>query len=369
MSKAFHKDCLRLRAQSISAIFMFNKILSLYGIDPSRCDVKAFGDGLINHTWRVNTSSAGYILQQVNQFVFKHPSYIDQNLSLLKEYLDEEYPEYLFAAPVKDQSGNSLIQTEDGYFRMFLFVENSHTFNVVDKKEEAYEAAMQFGKFSRLLSGFDVKQLHTTLPDFHNLILRYRQFLSACEHAEAGRKDKSSELISYILENKNIVEIFEHIVETDEIPLRVIHHDTKISNVLFDEQNKGICVIDLDTVMPGYFISDVGDMIRTYVCAVSEEETDMSRINIREDFFTAIYNGYMEEMGTTLTDIEKSYFIYAGKFLIYMQALRFLTDYLQNDVYYGSKYEGHNFYRAENQLTLLKKYLEAEESLIQLIVT
>jgi len=346
---------------------MFNKILPLYGIDPSACGVKAFGDGLINHTWRVDTASAGYILQQVNQYVFKRPFDIDQNLSLLKEYLDQEYPEYLFIAPVKDLSGNSLIQTGDGYFRMFRFVENSHTVNVVDQKEEAYEAAKQFGKFSRLLSGFDVKQLHTTLPDFHNLILRYRQFLSACEHAGADRKERSSALISYLLENKDIVETFEHITENNEIPLRVIHHDTKISNVLFDARNKGLCVIDLDTVMPGYFISDVGDMIRTYVCAVSEEETDMSRIDIREDFFKAIYDGYMEEMGTTLTDTEKSYFIYAGKFLIYMQALRFLTDYLQNDVYYGSKYEGHNFYRAENQLILLKRYLESEKNLTQLI--
>jgi Ser/Thr protein kinase RdoA (MazF antagonist) len=346
---------------------MFNKILPLYGIKPADCDVKAFGDGLINHTWRVNTASAGYILQQVNQFVFKHPSYIDQNLSLLKEYLDQEYPEYLFIAPVKDLSGNSLIHTEDGYFRMFLFVNGSHSFNVVDKKEVAYEAAKQFGKFSRLLSGFDVKQLHTTLPDFHNLILRYRQFLSACEDASAERKEKSAALISYIFENKDIVEIFEHMIETEEIPLRVIHHDTKISNVLFDAESKGICVIDLDTVMPGYFISDVGDMIRTYVCAVSEEETDMSKVSIRADFFKAIYDGYMEEMGTTLTATEKSYFIYAGKFLIYMQALRFLADYLQNDVYYGSKYEGHNLYRAENQLTLLKRYLEAEDRLKELI--
>ncbi|SEA66405.1 phosphotransferase enzyme family protein [Pedobacter hartonius] len=346
---------------------MFNKILPLYGIDPSACEVKAFGDGLINHTWLVNTVSAGYILQQLNQFVFKRPFDIDQNLSLLKEYLDQEYPEYLFIAPVKDLSGNSLNQTSDGYFRMFPFVENSHTVNVVDQKDEAYEAARQFGKFSRLLSGFDVKQLHTTLPDFHNLILRYRQFLSACEHAEADRKEKASALISYILENKDIVETFERIFENNEIPLRVIHHDTKISNVLFDAQNKGICVIDLDTVMPGYFISDVGDMIRTYICALSEEETDMSRIVIREEFFKAIYDGYMEEMGTTLTETEKSYFIYAGKFLIYMQALRFLADYLQNDVYYGSKYEGHNFYRAENQLILLKRYLESEKNLKELI--
>jgi Ser/Thr protein kinase RdoA (MazF antagonist) len=346
---------------------MFNKILPLYGIDPAVCDVRVFGDGLINHTWSVKTGTNQYILQQLNQNVFKNPFDIDHNISLLKDYLNTEYPDYLFIAPVKALSGNSLIQTEEGYFRMFFFVANSHSYNVAARKEEAFEAARQFGKFSRLLNNFDVKQLRATLPDFHNLILRYQQFLYACEHASADRKEKSSALISYILENKNIVETFERITAGDEIPLRVIHHDTKISNVLFDAQNKGICVIDLDTVMPGYFISDVGDMIRTYVCPVSEEETDMRKINIRTDFFKAIYDGYMSEMGTTLTATEKSNFIYAGKFLIYMQALRFLTDYLQNDVYYGSKYDGHNFYRAENQLILLKRYLETEDQLKRLI--
>ncbi|MET1055622.1 MAG: aminoglycoside phosphotransferase family protein [Pedobacter sp.] len=346
---------------------MFKKILPLYGIDPVVCDVKAFGDGLINYTWSVITGSDRYILQQVNQNVFKHPFDIDHNISLLKDYLDTEYPDYLFVAPVKDLTGNSLIHTEEGYFRMFRFVANSHSFNVAEHKDEAFEAAQQFGKFSRLLNNFEVQHLRATLPDFHNLSLRYHQFLYACEHASAERKDKSSELIAYLLANKDIVETFERITDRKEIPLRVIHHDTKISNVLFDAQNKGICVIDLDTVMPGYFISDIGDMIRTYVCPVSEEETDMSKIEIRKDYFKAIYDGYMLEMGTTLTALEKSYFIYAGKFLIYMQALRFLADYLQNDVYYGSGYEGHNLNRAENQLTLLRRYLETGEQLKALI--
>jgi Ser/Thr protein kinase RdoA (MazF antagonist) len=346
---------------------MFKKILPLYGIDPAGAEVKAFGDGLINHTWDVKTGSVRYILQQVNQNVFKKPFDIDYNISLLKDYLKIQYPDYLFIAAVKNLSGNSLIQNEDGYFRMFLFVEGSHSLNVVEQHTEAFEAAKQFGKFSRLLDGFDPKLLHDTLPDFHNLILRYHQFLYACEHASPERKEKSSALISYLLENKDIVEIFERITEGNEIPLRVTHHDTKISNVLFDAQNKGICVIDLDTVMSGYFISDVGDMIRTYVCPVSEEETDTSKIEIRADYFKAIYDGYMAEMGTTLTDTEKSYFIYAGKFLIYMQALRFLADYLQDDVYYGSRYEGHNLYRAENQVVLLKRYLESEEQLREMI--
>jgi Ser/Thr protein kinase RdoA (MazF antagonist) len=362
----FAKDCLGLPHTINLKAQMFNKILPFYGIDPTDSEVNAFGDGLINHTWNVKTGTERYILQQVNQHVFKNPFDIDHNITLLKDYLDIAYPDYLFIAAIKDLSGHTMIQIPEGFFRMFRFVENSQSISVVHQYEEAYEGARQFGKFSKLLSGFDASQLRATLPDFHNLILRYQQFLYACENASAERKERSAASIAYLLDNKDIVDTFNSIIQENEIPLRVIHHDTKISNVLFDAQNKGLCVIDLDTVMSGYFISDVGDMIRTYVCPVSEEETDISKIEIRTDFFKAIYDGYIKEMGSILTDIEKSYFIYAGKFLIYMQALRFLADYLQNDVYYGSKYEGHNLCRAKNQIVLLQKYLEKEVQLKEL---
>jgi hypothetical protein len=132
--------------------------------------------------------------------------------------------------------------------------------------------------------------------------------------------------------------------------------------VLFDKNNKGLCVIDLDTVMPGYFISDVGDMMRTYLSPVSEEEKEFEKIIVRNDFFEAIIEGYGGEMNDELTTVEKDYFLFSGKFMIYMQALRFLTDYLNNDIYYGAKYEGHNLIRAKNQLTLLQRIIEMEHS-------
>jgi len=346
---------------------MLNQILPLYGILPVKSNIQLFGDGLINHTWKITTENTGYILQKVNQAVFKKPQDIDQNISRLKAFLSQKHPEYLFVSPITGTTGKSLMETSEGYFRLFPFVENSHSLNVLSKKEEAYEAARQFGRFSMLLNEFDVDQLYITLPDFHNLTLRYGQFKNAVLHASPERKEQSKELISFIEDNYSIVETYNKIIANHEIPLRVIHHDTKINNVLFDRDGKGICVIDLDTVMPGYFISDVGDMMRTYLSAANEEETDFSKINIRTDFFKAIYNGYMLEMGSVLTETEKSYFIYSGKFLIYMQAIRFLADYLQNDVYYGAKYEGHNFIRAENQITLLKRYQEAEPELRSLI--
>lgn len=229
--------------------------------------------------------------------------------------------------------------------------------NVVTKAEEAYEAAKQFGKFSRLLADFDANRLNITIPDFHNLTLRYTQFERACELADLERLNAAQESIEFIIAHQGIVQTYQDLVNNPDIPLRVIHHDTKISNILFNADQEGLCVIDLDTVMPGYFISDVGDMMRTYLSIASEEETDLTKVSVRKDFFEAIHRGYMEEMSFVLSEAEKEYFNYAGKFIIYMQAIRFLTDFLQKDVYYGAKYPDHNINRAKNQIALLKAYL------------
>lgn len=153
---------------------------------------------------------------------------------------------------------------------------------------------------------------------------------------------------------------YEAILANPDFKLRVTHHDTKISNVLFDGHNKGLCVIDLDTVMPGYFISDVGDMMRTYLSPVSEEEQDFSLIEVRLPFYEAIVSGYLQEMQGELSAAECNAFFYAGQFMIYMQALRFITDYLNDDVYYGQRYPDHNLVRGRNQLVLLQKLMEKE---------
>lgn len=342
---------------------MFENILPLYGLNSDKTTVKLFGDGLINHTWKVSTDTQNYILQKVNNDVFKSPSDIDKNLSLIKEYLDVRYPNYLFVSPVNTLDGESLLDTELGYYRLFPFVEGSTSHNSLTNKVAAYEAAKQFGRFSRILAEFDAEKLNITIADFHNLKLRYEQFVLACKNAGVEKLELAKESILYINENKHIVDTYCRIVENKEIPLRVIHHDTKINNVLFDDENNGLCVIDLDTVMPGYFISDVGDMMRTYLAIASEEEKDLSKITIRKEFFQAIFDGYMEEMENVLSDTEKRYFNYAGKFIIYMQAIRFLTDYLQDDVYYGAKYPTHNLNRAKNQIALLKEYIKMEGEL------
>jgi Ser/Thr protein kinase RdoA (MazF antagonist) len=257
---------------------------------------------------------------------------------------------------------------ERGYFRMFPFIKGSYTFDTVAKTDLAFEAAQQFGRFTKLLSGFDPSDLQITLPDFHNLALRYQQFESAIRLGNPKRIAESSESIRFLQRHKDIVDSFEKIKVDPRFKTRVMHQDTKISNVLFNAENDlGLCIIDLDTVMPGYFISDVGDMLRTYLSPVSEEEKDFEKIEIRDAYFSAIVRGYLGEMQFELSEDEKKHFVYAGKFMIYMQAIRFLTDYLNNDLYYGAKYEGHNFVRANNQIVLLKRLLEKEESLLEIL--
>ena len=347
---------------------MIQEILSAYDLDENQFEIVPINNGLINQTWRLKNSCDDYILQKINHNIFKKPLAIASNLRMLSDYLLQNNAGYLFIVPIKTSTNEEMaFLPGKGYFRLSHFVKKSHTINAAQTPEQAFEASKEFGKFTRLLSRFPVEKLQITLPDFHNLSLRYNQFLEALENGNKNRISQSQELIRFIKENKNIADIYESILSNPEFRLRVTHHDTKISNVLFDEDDKGLCVIDLDTVMPGYFISDVGDMIRTYLSPVTEEEKDFSKIEIREDYFISIFKGYMSEMSTELTEKEKKHFIYAGEFMIYMQAIRFLTDHLNNDIYYGAKYENHNFIRAGNQAVLLQQLMEIEEKLTGLI--
>jgi Ser/Thr protein kinase RdoA (MazF antagonist) len=347
---------------------MLEIILKAFGIDENMTAARPFGNGLINRTWKLTHQNKQYILQRINTHVFQKPEAIALNIAAAGNYLRQKFPDYLFVQPVKTLTQQDYYyHTEYGYFRLIPFIENSHTVDVVHSKEEAFEAAKAFGRFTKNLSEFDAAHLQTTIPDFHNLHLRYQQFEEALTKGNKERIKQAAELITFIHELKPIVTQFEELKRNEQFKIRATHHDTKISNVLFNEQQKAICVIDLDTMMPGYFISDVGDMLRTYLSPVSEEEHDVSKIEIREDYFKAVVQGYLSEMNAELTDFEKQHFVYAGKFMMYMQALRFITDHFNNDVYYGARYDGHNLVRARNQLTLLQLLAEKENTFREMV--
>ena len=347
---------------------MIPTILNAYGINTAQSIVEPLTSGLINSTWKVTSGDKHYILQRINDQVFKKPFDVAENIRMIDDYLKENSPNYLFVSPVRNLRGDDIYYDKDqGYFRVFPYIKGSNTINVVSTPKQAFEAALQFGKFTRLLSGFEAQKLNITIPDFHNLTLRYRQFETALKNGNPVRIKQSADLIAEIKKYDGILDAYEKIRKSSFVKHRVTHHDTKISNVLFDDQGKGLCVIDLDTVMPGYFISDVGDMMRTYLSPANEEEKDFDKIEIREDFFKAIVNGYLSSMGDELTSEEQGLILYSGLFLIYMQGIRFLADYFNNDVYYGARYEDQNFVRAGNQLILLKK-LDEKTDMLQGII-
>jgi len=340
------------------------EILAAYGLVMEECHIQPFGSGLINATWKITAANKQYILQRINHLVFKKPELIAQNISTIGQYLQQHHPAYFFVQAIKTNDGQEMVITDNGeYFRLQPFVENSRSYDVVDNEQLAFEAARQFGRFTSLLSGIDMNAIQVTLPDFHNLILRYEQFEQAVKNGNTVRIAEASADISHIRSYHHLTEKYAAIQRNPDFKIRVMHHDTKISNVLFDDQNHGICVIDLDTVMPGYFISDFGDMMRTYLSPVSEEETDFSKVYVRKEYYNAIVKGYLSEMANELSAAEKEHLVYAGQFLIYMQAIRFLTDYFNNDTYYGAKYDQHNLLRARNQLTLLDSITKQEQSL------
>ena len=348
---------------------MLSYILNLYGLDINKCNVKPFGNGLINQTWVISSEERKYILQKINTSVFKSPHLIAKNIHEINSFLKERFPEYLFVNPIASlQNEEMIFIPNDGYYRIFPFIEGSVTFAFLDDTNLAFEASKQFGKLTHLLSSFDINKLEITLPDFHNLNLRYKQFEASLKEGNTERVKACQPIISSIKQHENIVTIFDKIQTNKHFKTRVNHNDTKISNVLFNTDGKALCVIDLDTIMPGYFISDVGDMLRTYLSPVSEEENDLTKIEIREEYFEAIMHGYFSEMNNELSVEEKKHFVYAGMFMIYMQALRFLTDHLNDDIYYGAKYEGHNLNRCKNQLELLKQLLAKEDLLQEKVV-
>jgi Ser/Thr protein kinase RdoA (MazF antagonist) len=314
--------------------------------------------GLINSTYQVNTTSGDFILQTINHHIFKNPFAIDSNINLIGKYLNKVAPDYVFTHLVPTQVGATIIEWEGHYYRAFHKIEG-YALSVLESPLQAKEAANQFGTFTSILCDLDLTSLQITLPDFHNLSLRYHQFLDAIIHGNPQRIVEAKDAIAVLESYHNYVTIYEQFINHKETKKRVTHHDTKISNVLFRKMNnleQGICVIDLDTVMPGYFISDIGDMCRTCLCNVSEEESNLELIKVDAQKWAALQNGYLGQMKQVLTNFELDHLFFGGQFMIYMQALRFMTDHLNNDVYYGAKKEGQNYVRALNQIRLLEVY-------------
>lgn len=341
------------------------EIVQAYGFTSTNIKLQQIGSGHINRTYLLTTiEGLKYILQNINTYVFKDPHAIATNIKAVADELKLHHPNYLFPTPIATVSGELMFEHNQDFWRLLPFIDNTIAFDTLSVPNQAYEAAKQFGKLSRLLNKIDLSKLKPTIIGFHDLAWRYEQFIEALNKAPEALKSTAHAEIDITLRHHFIVTYYQSYTNGNDFPDRVMHHDTKISNVLLSEiDSRGVCVIDLDTLMPGKFISDLGDMMRTYLCAFSENEKDFEKVQIRLPYFKATIEGYLSEMASILTETEKELILYSGKYIIYMQALRFLTDYLNGSIYYPISYPTQNLDRTKNQFKLLNELFENEKIL------
>ena len=331
-------------------------IIGAFGLKPSEIRVERIGAGHIHQTYKLIGKSS-YILQRVNKNVFKQPEIISANLQLASDYLSKNSPNYLFLRGILSSDKTENVFDKQGFpWRMFPYVQNTITINKVETPEEAFSAASQFARLTYLLNKIEVHKFKETIPRFHDLALRYRQFEDALSQSTQDRRQESISCIDDCKSFYPLVETYDQLVKSGSLPLRIMHNDAKINNILFDETSrKAVCVIDLDTLMPGYFIYDLGDMVRTFVNEVDEEEKDFSKIKFRQEIYDALLAGYLSQMEVVMSLEEIKAIPFAGRMMTYIMALRFLTDYLNGDRYFHTAYSGQNLVRAGNQLGFLKK--------------
>ncbi len=333
---------------------MLNEIIRAFGLDPGKLKIDRIGSGYINQTYKLHGDNT-YILQRINNAVFTKPEVIANNLRIASDYIAKHHPHYLFLSGIKTSDGNEMVYDNEGFpWRLFPYIENTLTIDKVESEEEAYEAARGFAEFTAKLHGVDPHLFKPTIERFHDLAWRWEQFETALKNTTEERKKYAADAIAGCQRFSFLVDQYNKLIASGELQLRVTHNDTKINNILFDgKTRKAVCVIDLDTLMQGYFIYDLGDMIRTFVSPVSEEEKDLNKVMFRRSMYDALIKGYDSQMHNVLNKTERTLAPFAGMMMTYIMALRMLADFLNGNVYYQITYPDQNLVRARNQLQLL----------------
>ena len=323
--------------------------------------------GHINDTYIVeykkeNGESVRYLLQRINTNVFKMPVELMENVMGVTAHLRKKIEAYggdpsretLTVFPAKD--GKNYYMAEDGgCWRMYNFVEDTFSISELTNAEDFKNAAISFGNFQKLLSDYPIDTLYETIPNFHNTVSRFADFKKALFDNLSGRKDQAQPEIEFVLARENDCGVIDEMLEKGELPLRVTHNDTKLNNILFDnETKKGLCVVDLDTVMPGSSLYDFGDSIRFGANTAAEDEKDLSKVSLNLDYFKAYVEGYLESAGKSLTENEIDYLPFSAKLLTLECGIRFLGDFINGDVYFKTEYPEHNLVRARTQFKLVE---------------
>jgi hypothetical protein len=337
-------------------------------------DAEPYGNGHINDTYCVTYNQGGtrvrYLFQRINHHVFKAPVALMDNVQRVTAHL---------AAKLSDESDASrrvltLIPTRSGasywrdagenVWRAYIFIEHARGYDAVQNAEQARSAARAFGSFQRLLADLPAPRLHDTIPDFHHTPKRFAALTKAIEADGANRAASARQEIEFALRHEAMCGV----LLAANLPERVTHNDTKFNNVLLDDTSgEGICVIDLDTVMPGLALYDFGDMVRTTTSPAQEDERDLSKVRMQFPMFEALARGYLSEAAEFLTPAEKQWLPFSGKLITFEIGLRFLTDFLAGDVYFKVHRDGHNLDRCRTQFTLVESIAQQEPQMNKLL--
>ena len=352
-----------------------NKIAKKFNIEGTVKDLKPYGNGHINSTFLVDTDSGKrYILQSVNTNVFKKPEEVMSNILKVTSFLRENTED--------SRQVMSLITTKDGkshytdendkFWRVYDFVEDSVCLDLPETPEDFYQSAVAFGQFQKQLNDFPVEELYETIPDFHNTPKRYGDFLKAVSDDICGRAASVREEIEFLKERKDFCSVLYDANKEGRLPFRVTHNDTKINNVMLDSKTrKALCVIDLDTIMPGFSVTDFGDSIRFGASTAAEDEKDLNKVWIDLELFKTYAKGFLEGCGGLLSREEIMLMPEGAKMMTLECGMRFLTDYLSGDTYFKTAYEGHNLDRCHTQFKLvadMEKHWDEMKKIIEELV-
>jgi hypothetical protein len=333
--------------------------------------------GHINETYTATYNQGGttvrYIHQRINHEVFKDPVGVMDNLERVTTHLRRKLQEKgardvtrqtLTVVPARD--GNSFYKTDEGdYWRSFVFIERVRTFEAVDNAEQAFEAGKAFGEFQSLLVDLPGKRLHDTIPFFHNTRRRFEAFQTALLEDRVNRAATAKAEIGWALKHEALCDVILTELANGSIPERTTHNDTKFNNVMLDvDTGKAMCVVDLDTVMPGCALYDFGDMVRTTTSPTLEDEPDLGKVQMRMPMFRALCRGYLDSAAQFLNPRERALIAFSGKLITFTIGLRFLTDYLNGDLYFRVHRPKHNLDRCRTQFRLVES-IEQQEAEMQ----
>ncbi len=357
----------------------YSYILSKFKVEGNLIDIKSYDQGHINTTLIATLNDHGkthrYILQRINTDVFKDVEKLCENIHNVTVFLKkkihdrhgDEDRETLFLIPTID--GHHYIFDEElGYFRLFPFIEDTICLDNSESTDDFLLVGKSFGGFLRDLADFPTETLYETIPNFHDTAKRFDTFMQVLNEDKLNRKKDVEEEIQFILDRKEETHILVDLLSEGKLPSRVTHNDTKLNNILIDKDTKkGICVIDLDTVMPGLAAYDYGDAIRSGANTGKEDEQDLTLVNFSLPLFEAFTKGYLSVLKDTLTDLEKETLVFGAKLITFECGMRFLTDYLSGDTYFKTQFPGHNVVRCRTQFKLVKDMEEHFQEMIDIV--